>query len=512
VTDPELQASYTAEGRAITYWAAVAPDRLAVASPFGDRTFADLDQRADQLVRALRSRGLDVGDAVALVVRNRPEFVEVWAACRRSGLRLTPINWHLTVDEMAYIVEDCEARALIVDAGVPSSIELAARCGDASAIVLVVGDDPAVGESYDDAVGAAPAGTLDDPAPGSLMLYTSGTTGRPKGVHKRPHPPAVENLAGYEADSVHLCTGPLYHAAPLNISLISPLSNGAGVVLMDTWTAPETLQLVERHRVTHTHVVPTMFHRLLALDDEMRDRHDLSSLRLVVHGAAPCPIAVKEAMIAWLGPVLVEYYASTEGAGTLVDSGTWLRKPGTVGKPFPDDQIIVGDEDAQPVPAGEIGIVWVKSHPGEEFEYFHDREKTDTNQRGSWYTLGDLGYLDDDGYLFLAGRSAELIISGGVNIYPAEIDAVLLEHRAVRDAATIGVPNDEWGEEVLAVVELEEASEASPAMADELIRHCRERLARFKCPRSIEFVDRLPRQDNGKVYRKALREQFADRT
>jgi long-chain acyl-CoA synthetase len=232
-------------------------------------------------------------------------------------------------------------------------------------------------------------------------------------------------------------------------------------------------------------------------------------LRIVVHGAAPCPIPVKQAMIEWLGPVIVEYYASTEGAGTLVDAGTWLRKPGTVGKPYPEDLIIVGDEDASPVPAGEIGIVWVKSHPGEEFEYFHDPDKTDRNQRGSWYTLGDVGYLDEDGYLFLSGRSAELIISGGVNIYPAEIDAVLLEHLAVRDAATIGVPNDEWGEEVLAVVELEPPATASPDLAAALVEHCRARLARFKCPRSIEFVDALPRQDNGKIYRKVLRERFA---
>ncbi len=436
--------------------------------------------------------------------------MEVWAACRRAGFRLTPINWHLTVEEMEYIVTDCEARALVVDATVPATIELARRCRDATTAVLVVGDDATAGESYEQALRDAPDRPLDDPTPGSLMLYTSGTTGRPKGVRKQPQPPVIENLAGYEAESVHLCTGPLYHAAPLNISLISPLSNGAGVVLMDAWTATETLQLVERHQVTHTHVVPTMFHRLLALDDETRGRYDLSSLRLVVHGAAPCPIPVKQSMIAWLGPVLVEYYASTEGAGTLVDSGTWLRKPGTVGKPYPADQIIIGDEDARPVPAGEIGTVWVKSHPGDEFEYFHDPEKTDRNQRGAWYTLGDLGFLDEDGYLFLSGRSAELIISGGVNIYPAEIDAVLLGHPAVRDAATIGVPNDEWGEAVLAVVEVEPGSDPSPALAEILIDHCRSGLARFKCPRAIEFVDQLPRQDNGKVYRKVLRERFAD--
>ena len=353
-------------------------------------------------------------------------------------------------------------------------------------------------------------GALTDPTPGTLMLYTSGTTGRPKGVRKRPRPPVVENIAFYETESVHLCTGPLYHAAPLNISLISPLSNGAAVVLMDAWTATETLRLIEQHQVTHTHMVPTMFHRMLALDDATRGRYDVSSLRLLVHGAAPCPIPVKQAMIEWLGPVLVEYYASTEGAGTLVDAGTWLRKPGTVGKPYPADQIIVGDEDAYPLPAGEIGTVWVKTHPGEEFEYFGDPDKTDRNQRGVWYTLGDLGYLDEEGYLFLAGRSAELIISGGVNIYPAEIDAALLAHPAVRDAATIGVPDDEWGEAVLAVVELRPEVTPTADLADELIAHCRTQLARFKCPRRIEFVDALPRQDNGKVYRKVLRDQFTN--
>jgi long-chain acyl-CoA synthetase len=507
--DPDLQARATAEGRAIAYWAEIAPDRSAIVSAYGDRTFAELDDHADQLARALRANGLVEGDAVALVCRNRPEFVETWAACRRAGFRLTPVNWHLTVDEMAYIVEDCEARALVADVGIESAAQLATRLAPALDVVLVVGGTAAVGEEYAAAITTQPTGALPDPAVGSLMLYTSGTTGRPKGVRKQPHTPGVDNLAGYEADSVHLCTGPLYHAAPLNISLIAPLSNGAGVVLMDGWTAPETLQLIERHSVTHTHMVPTMFHRLLALDAPTRERFDTSSLRLVVHGAAPCPIPVKQAMIEWLGPVIVEYYASTEGAGTLVDAGTWLRKPGTVGKPYPADQIIVGDEDARPLPGGEIGMIWVKSHSGEEFEYFHDEEKTTRNQRGAWYTLGDLGYLDDDGYLFLSGRSAELIISGGVNIYPAEIDAALLAHPVVRDVATIGVPNDEWGEAVVAVVELEPPAAASPEMAEELIEHCRQRLARFKCPRTIEFVDELPRQDNGKIYRRVLRDQFA---
>ncbi|HEY3722624.1 MAG TPA: AMP-binding protein [Acidimicrobiia bacterium] len=507
--DPDLQSRLTGEGRAISYWAQVAPDRPAVASAFGDRSFRRLDDRSDQLVRALRRGGLRAGDAVALVARNRPEFVETWAACRRAGFRLTPVNWHLTLDEMSYIVTDCEARALVADVGLAPVVELVERHAPTLAVVLTFGGHAPAGEDYDAALDAEPAGALDDPTPGSLMLYTSGTTGRPKGVRKTPHPPAVENLAGYEAGSVHLCTGPLYHAAPLNISLISPLSNGATVVLMDAWTPDETLRLIEDHRVTHTHMVPTMFHRLLALDEPARARHDLTSLRLVVHGAAPCPVPVKHAMIEWVGPVIVEYYAATEGAGTLVDAGTWLSKPGTVGRPYPADHVIVGDDDARALPAGEIGTVWLKAHPGEEFDYFGDREKTERNQRGSWYTLGDLGWVDEDGYLFLSGRSAELIISGGVNVYPAEIDAVLLEHPAVRDAATIGVPNDEWGEEVLAVVEVAQPATASPELEADLIAHCRDGLARFKCPRRVAFVDHLPRQDNGKVYRKLLRDQFA---
>jgi long-chain acyl-CoA synthetase len=441
------------------------------------------------------------------VCRNRPEFVEVWAACRRGGFTLTPVNWHLTADEIAYIVEDCGARVLVVDLSVPPGPELVGRFGPTVDAVFTVGGERAVAEVYDDVLSLQPAEPLDDATPGTLMLYTSGTTGRPKGVRKRPTPPRVDNLAGYTDDSVHLCTGPLYHAAPLNISLISPLSNGAGVVLMDGWSATGALRLVAEHRVTHTHMVPTMFHRLLALDDAARAARDLSSLRLVVHGAAPCPVAVKRAMIEWLGPILVEYYASTEGAGTLVDAGTWMRKPGTVGRPG-RDHVLVGDDDARPLPSGEIGTIWIKTLPGEEFEYFGDAEKTARSRRDHWYTLGDLGYLDDDGYLFLAGRSAEVIISGGVNIYPAEIDAVLLEHPWVRDVASIGVPNPEWGEEVLAVVELVSGVEASDATANELMAFAPTRLARFKCPRRVVFMDALPRQDNGKVYRRALRDQF----
>jgi len=376
---PELQASLTAEGRAISYWAGEEPDRAAIVSPYGDRTFAELDARADQVARALRAHGLGAEDGVALVARNRPEFVEVWAACRRAGLRLTPINWHLTADEMAYIVRDCGARALVVDATVDGAAALTATVAADLDVVLAVGGDLPGASPYGEVVGSASAEPLPDASPGTQMLYTSGTTGRPKGVRKRPVPLPVENLAGYAPGTVHLCTGPLYHAAPLTISLTSPLSNGATVVLMEGWSAEETLALVERHRVTHTHMVPTMFHRLLALDDDVRAAHDMSSVVLVVHGAAPCPVAVKQAMIEWLGPVLVEYYASTEGAGTLVDAGTWLARPGTVGKAH--DRIVVGDDDARPLPVGEVGTIWIRTIPGDEFEYHGDPEKTARSQR-----------------------------------------------------------------------------------------------------------------------------------
>jgi long-chain acyl-CoA synthetase len=279
---------------------------------------------------------------------------------------------------------------------------------------------------------------------------------------------------------------------------------------MPEWDPEQALRLIERNRVTHTHMVPTMFHQLLALPDEVRARYDVSSLRNVLHGAAPCPIGVKQRLIEWLGPVVNEYYAATEGLGTWVDARTWLQKPGTVGTPAPVDQVVVADEDANPRPAGEVGLVWFKASEV-PFEYFKDPAKTEASYRGNYFTLGDMGYVDDDGFLFLTDRSANLIISGGVNIYPAEVDAVLLEHPAVADAAVIGVPNNEWGEEVLAVVEARPGLLPTPDLADELIAFCREQLAHFKCPRRVEFVDRLPRQDNGKIYKRVLRDRYRER-
>ena len=345
------------------------------------------------------------------------------------------------------------------------------------------------------------------------MLYTSGTTGRPKGVHRSPGAPssiAGINLGGYNEDGgdVHLCTGPLYHAAPLAFSFAMPLSWGATVVLMARWDAEEALRLVDECDVTHTHMVPTMFQRLLSLPPDTRERFDISSIRHVIHGAAPCPVAVKHRMIEWFGPIIWEYYAATEGVGSLVDSATWLAHPGTVGRPLTREQVLIGDEHGTPLPPRDVGLVYLKAPRAGRFHYFHDEEKTRSTFRGDYFTLGDVGYLDEEGYLYLTDRSADLIVSGGVNIYPAEVDAVLLDHPSVADAATIGVPDEEWGESVVSVVELQEGRAPSGALASELIEFCRTRIAHYKCPRAVEFVDTLPRQDNGKLYKRVLRERF----
>jgi long-chain acyl-CoA synthetase len=504
-------------GMNVAWTAREAPDRVAVISAQGEaRSFADLNARANRLARALRSEGLQPGDGVALLCSNRPEFAEVWAASLRAGLRITCINWHLQTDEVAYIVDNSEARGFIADTRFADVASAVARRAPKATLRLAMGGEIEEFASYEAALAAHSPDDIPDPTLGTTMLYTSGTTGMPKGVYRKTVPPArglgpkvLESAAFAPDEDLCLCTGPLYHAAPLAFNLVLPLNQGVGVALMDGWEAKEMLRVVERHRVTHTHMVATMFHRLLALPEEIRTRHDLSSLRYIIHGAAPTPIHTKRRIIEWLGPIVWEYYAATEGGGTFIDSETWLRKPGSVGRPAPGAELEVRGANGTPLPAGEVGRVYIRAPEVGRFEYFKDPEKTSSAYQGDYFTLKDMGYFDEEGYLFLTGRTAELIIAGGVNIYPAEVDAVLLEHPAVRDVATVGVPNDEWGEEVKAVVQVAAGHRASEALADELIEHCRARLARYKCPRSVDFMEELPRADSGKIYRRRVRDLYA---
>ena len=513
---PEDKRAAAAQGMLHAWWAARVPDRMALITPHGDRTYDDLNHNVNRLARALRARGLLAGDALALMCINEPEFLEVLYASQRIGLRLTPINWHLTGEEAGYIVENCEAKAFVCSGKLGERVRVAADAGRPGLVRICTGGYIPGFEKYNIVVAAEDAADIEDPVLGTQMLYTSGTTGQPKGVHRAA--PAVSALAavnfcGYDEDwaastDAHLLTGPLYHAAPLAFSVAVPSIYGVPLVVMDHWDATEALRLVEEHGITHTHMVPTMFHRLLALPEETRRRYDTSSLRFVIHGAAPCPVPVKQRLIEWLGPVVVEYYAATEGIGTLVDSKTWLAHPGTVGRPMAPGLVKVADEEGNDLPAGEVGLVFLQAPSAARFDYYGDPDKTAGAFRGDYFTLGDMGYMDDEGFLYLTDRTANLIISGGVNIYPAEVDAVLLEHPAVDDVATIGVPDEEWGEVLLAVVQPAEGVEGSEALAAELMEFCRAHLAHYKCPRRVDFVSQLPREDTGKIFKRKLREQY----
>jgi long-chain acyl-CoA synthetase len=516
MTVPQEKAEAAALGMLVAWWAAQGPDRPALYTTYGDRTYGELNANINRLVRFLRARGVRPGDSVALMCTNRPEFLEVFYAAQRSGLRVTPINWHLTGDEARYIVEDCQAKVFVADAALGEAAMEAGSAGPQgeSPITLAVGGELAGFDSYDDVIGVYDGTDIDDPTLGHQMLYTSGTTGRPKGVYRAtPAPSALStlNFWGYNEDfahsaDAHLCTGPLYHAAPLAFSVAAPMLYGAPIVIMEQWDPVETLRLIDKYRITHTHMVPTMFHRMLALPHETRSGFDVSSLACVIHGAAPCPVEVKQKLIEWLGPIVVEYYAATEGLGTLVDSATWLAYPGTVGRPMASGLVKVADDDGEAVGPDQIGLVWLRAVA--PFEYYGDKDKTAEAFRGEYFTLGDMGYMNEEGYLFLTDRTANLIISGGVNIYPAEVDAVILQHPAVADVATIGVSDDEWGEAVKAVVQPAEGVVGSDELAAELIAFTRARLAHFKCPRTVDFMAQLPREDTGKIFKRKLREQY----
>ncbi len=501
----------------LAFQAGAHPERIALISTRGDRSFAELNRRANQIARLLRVGGVEPGDGVALLCPNRPEFAEVFFACQRLGVRLTPVNWHLSPEEIAYIVDDSQAVALFADAGLREKATPAA--GNASHLRLVssIGGPIDGFTELDHALVDLDPEDIDDPVLGDTMLYTSGTTGRPKGVRRAMPDPdkAVEGMKllsavfGFEPEGndTALATGPLYHSGPIHLCLSIPVNAGIPTILMEKWRADEMLRLIGEHRVTHTYCVPTMFSRLLALPVETRRAHDISSLRFVIHGAAPCAVDDKRAIIEWFGPIVTEIYAATEGMGTLVTSQEWLQKPGTVGRPAPAAVRIL-DEHGHQLLAGEIGTVFLRPVAGGDFEYWGAPSKTRDAMREGYFTVGDMGYLDRDGYLFLTGRSAEVIISGGSNVYPAEIDDALRAHPDVIDAAAFGAADTDWGEVVHAAVVPAPGKPAGNVLSDALLKHFEETLPTYKRPRRIHFLEQIPRSEAGKIYRGRLRDQY----
>jgi acyl-CoA synthetase (AMP-forming)/AMP-acid ligase II len=498
--------------------AATQPDKPAYVMAGSGRvvTFGELDEASNRLAQVLFDRGLRPGDSIAICMENNEAYLaSLWAA-HRSGLYYTAASSRLTPNELTYIVGDCDAKAFV------TSYE---KRDLASAVLpdighvenrLMVGGTVEGYESYEDAVAAAPAEPLADEREGRDMLYSSGTTGRPKGVRAplpdKPlgDPTAVAMLGlglyGFDADMVYLSPAPLYHAAPLRFTMAVTQVGGTAVV-MEHFDPVELLELIQRHGVTHTQVVPTMFVRLLKLPEEVRSRYDVSSIRYCIHAAAPCPVPVKEQMIEWWGPVIYEYYAATEGNGFVAcTSEEWLAHRGTVGRALVAT-IHITDDDGNELPAGEPGTVWFDG--GATFEYHNDPEKTRSsrNEKG-WSTVGDVGYLDDDGYLYLTDRKAYMIITGGVNVYPQEAENVLITHPKVMDAAVFGVPNEDFGEEVKAVVQPLDMADAGPALERELIAWCRSHLADVKCPRSVDFEAELPRHPTGKLYKRLLKDRY----
>ena len=503
-------------GMGIAYHARRRPEIMAVQTAFGGRTFGELNDEANRLAHLLRAAGLRAGDALATALKNRPEYLVALFAAQRIGVRLTPINYHLKGAEIGYIVDNCDAVAFIVDAELQDRAVEALQLAPQVRLALSVGGELPRFMDFDQELRRFPSSDIENPTLGGRMLYTSGTTGRPRGVLRREVMPARPQYAGTIAnyrpyDDRVLCTGPGYHGAPLLLNLLQPLISGVGVVWMDRWGAEDSLRLIAERRITHTHMVPTMLHRLLQLPKAVRAAADISSLRLLVHGAAPISVHVKHEIIDWFGDRVWEYYAATEGDNVFfVSAAEWLERPGTVGRPPPDRPFRILNDAGTLMPAGQPGFIYLPTPERGRFEYYKDPTKTAASQLDGYYTVGDIGYLDNDGYLFLTGRSSEVIISGGVNIYPQEIDDVLLRHHSVLDVCTVGVPNDEWGEEVKSVVVLKGGLTSNPDASTELISWARTHLAAFKCPRSIDIVDELPRLEAGKVKRTEVRDWYRD--
>ena len=489
-------------------------------------TYAQFEAGANRLAHLFRARGLQRLDHVAFFMENNPRLLEAEGAAERTGLYFTCINSYLSVDEASYVVNDSKARVFVTSAAKQEvACKLPPLCPKVESWLItdvpLGAPVPAGFERYEDALSAYPSDPVPDEQLGASMPYSSGTTGRPKGILRplpeehpggpQPTMALARMLFGFREGMTYLSPAPLYHSAPqVSVALTARL--GATAVIMERFDPARFLELVAEHKVTHTQMVPTMFSRLLGLPPHVRAAADLSSLEFVVHAAAPCPIPIKEAMIDWFGPIIVEYYGATESNGfTWCDSDDWLEHRGTVGRPVYGELHIL-DENGQDCPQGTQGTVWFAG--ATSFEYFNAPEKTAESRdpTGTMSTVGDVGYVDGDGFLYLTDRKNNMIISGGVNIYPQETENLLISHPKVMDAAVIGVPNEDLGEEVKAVVQLADDFEPGSDVERELVDFCAEHLARFKCPRSVDFEDELPRLPTGKLYKRLLRGRYwADR-
>ncbi len=505
-------------------FAAEKGDELALADDNGTETWSEFNERVNRLIHSFRDAGLASGDTVAVISGNCNEWFETAFACANSGLIFVPVNWHLVASEIAYILGDSGAKAVI--AGHHFIDEIAKALDDEQSanieLALIIGA-PATGrfQHFDDFLAA---GSPDEPAEqsfGGPMFYTSGTTGHPKGVRgsltAMPDgaDPSIWQLIGAGFSEMVagggrtvLC-GPFYHSAQWAFSFL-PMLNGSATIMQHKYDSAGVLKMIDDYQATNIHLVPTQMKRLIDLPDDVKSSFDGSSLKIVLHGAAPCPPVVKQSMIDWWGPVITEYYGSTEGSViTLIDSNEWVVKGGSVGKALPNMEILVVGDDGTHLGPNESGTLYFRNAMGTDFEYHNAPEKTaDSHLEPGVFTTGDVGYLDDEGYLWLSDRKIDMIISGGVNIYPAEIEGVLGGHPLVGDVAVIGVPNEEFGEEVKAIVVPNDGVEASDDMVATLVAHCREHLAGYKRPRSFDFADALPRTGTGKIQKAKLRGPF----
>jgi long-chain acyl-CoA synthetase len=479
-------------------------------------SYGDLEARANQGAHLLRALGLGHGDALAICIENSPEFFDVACAARRSGLVTVPISTKLTAAELAFIVSDSGAKALVVSPGIEAShAEIAKLCRGVT--ILSVGEGRSIGRSWDDARASQPTTPIADGAGGREMLYSSGTTGRPKGIRYQgvDGMPGVVSSAmrmlarlGASENSVYLSPAPLYHSAPYAWA-IATLELGATIVVMERFDPEHALRLIDRHRIDFSQWVPTHFVRMLKLPAANRGKYDVSSLRLAVHAAAPCPVPVKHAMIEWWGPILLEYFGSSEQTAlTIIDAKEWLAHPGSVGRCMLG-RIHICDDDGRPLPVGEVGLIY--SEGGMGFSYHNDPSKTaEARNAQGWTTVGDVGRVDEEGYLYLTDRKSFMIITGGVNVYPQEIENLLVTHPRIADAAVIGVPDEDLGEAVTAVVQVLDPADATTAFGDELRQWMRQSLSGVKVPKHVLFRTELPRLPTGKMAKHVLRREIAN--